>query len=68
MTELAYYRHLALLFAALFISGPADTVYCDHIGSRIGRMRRIAIAGRARAVVLFDRMFCDGVVGLRERA
>jgi hypothetical protein len=61
MTELAYYRHLATLFAALFISGPANAVYSVNVGSRIGRMRRVAIFGRARAVVLFDRMLNDGL-------
>lgn len=50
------WRHQALLFMALFVSGPADTMYQDYVYSQIPRKRRLATAGRARAVVLFDRV------------
>ena len=50
------WRHQALLFMALFVSGPADTMYRDYVYSQSPRKRRLAAAGRARAVVLFDRV------------
>lgn len=50
------WRHQALLFMALFVSGPADTMYRDYVYSPSPSKRRLAAAGRARAVVLFDRV------------
>ena len=53
-----YWRHMALLFQALFISGPAFTLYDDHRHAKRGHRRRMAQHGRARAIVLFDRVLC----------
>lgn len=51
-----HWRHQALLFMALFSSGPANTMYEDGIYSVRARKRQRAVCGRARAVVLFDRV------------
>jgi len=49
---------MALLFMALYTSYPAYMTYCDYVRSREALLRRIAVRGRARAVVLYDRVLC----------
>lgn len=44
------------LFAALYMSENWHTLWLEHKDSRDRRFRRLAIYGRARAAVLFDRV------------
>lgn len=44
------------LFAALYMSENWYTAWLEHKDSRLKRQRRLATYGRARAVVLFDRV------------
>lgn len=64
MSEVSYWHHMARLFMALFVSGPADMSYQEFRADKRARMRRFAICARARAAVQFDRMLC----GEEERA
>ena len=51
-----YWRHMALLFMALFVGSGWDDSYRAWRQSKLAWQRRSALRGRARAVVLFDRV------------
>lgn len=56
MSAQAIGDHLGLLFAALYVSEGWFDVWFQQHDSKQRRLRKMATYGRARAVVLFDRV------------
>lgn len=59
MNTTEYYKHIARLMSALFVSATWDDAYELNKTSRNKRSRRFAIYARTRGVVIFDRVLND---------